>query len=417
MSIQSIRNNFMATTVCVCLILLSAIIQNVFPTVQVIKIPLAILCFIALFFILKNQRATRIYYREIAKRLGNLETTDYEQKFYLGKLVAAGSSIIMEQEGNALMRKIREQFAVVTKSSAGYLLLYNQNQNHYEWEGGISLSHLKLKTYPNPILPTDRLMGKILSNMNLVLIHNIPPLLSGGMLHIRDDVFTTFMPQPDCLITIKMKMKDSILGILFLFVTKIQALDIEKNILLFQSFLNQATLALGSAIQREFAINDRMTMMYNHGYFVSRLREEIATCERAKGQRKFSLLMMDIDHFKKFNDTYGHQVGDFVLIESARIYKSCVRYNDVVARYGGEEFTVILPETALKEAVLVAEKIRLAIETNAFKTEKGDLKVTVSIGCCEWHLGPPVMTAESIIKNADVKLYESKGKGRNQVSF
>ncbi len=416
MSIRSIHNSFMATNLCVILMLLSLIIQNIFPESQLVKIFIMVLCLATLTLLLKNQKATRIHHKEVAKRLGNLETIDYDQKFYLGKLVTAGNSILMEQEGDALIRKIREEFAVVTKASAGYLLLYNQNKNQYEWEGGISLSHLKLKNYPNSIPPTDRLMGKILSNMNPVLIFDIQTLLSSSLLHVRDDVFATLMPQPDCLITIKMKMKDSILGILFLLVTKIQTFDIEKNILLFHSFVNQATLALGSALQREFAINDRMTMMYNHEYFMSRLHDEIATCERANGKKKLSLLMMDIDHFKKFNDTYGHQIGDFVLIETSNIYKSCVRTNDIVARYGGEEFAIILPETALKDAMWVAEKIRHSIETTALKTERGDMKVTISIGCCEWQQCSPPMTTASIIKQADMKLYESKEKGRNCVS-
>ena len=349
------------------------------------------------------------------KRIVNLEMACYTSEALLEQLISAGNALISEMERDALLKRIRDSFAAVTKASAGYLMMYNQHLNLYEWGIGHNLSQLKLKATSLPA--TDVLMGKVLANNSAVIFHEMGALQSSNLLHVRDDILPSLVPKPEILLTIRLKMKSSMLGVQFLLISRMQAEYIEKNMTVFNSLVNLTTLALGTAVQREFAINDRMTMLYNHEYFVSRLREEIAMCERSKG-RALTLLMTDIDHFKKFNDTYGHQIGDFVLIEVAKIYRDSVRISDIVARYGGEEFAIIFPQTNLKDGVKIAEKIRMAVENHVFKCEKGDLHVTVSIGVCEWLPdAEPALTVESMVKRSDLKLYECKEKGRNRVCF
>jgi diguanylate cyclase (GGDEF)-like protein len=127
-----------------------------------------------------------------------------------------------------------------------------------------------------------------------------------------------------------------------------------------------------------------------------------------------SLLMLDIDHFKKFNDTWGHQAGDHVLKEVARVVRDQCRKTDIVARYGGEELSVILPGTDAKGALLLAERIREEVATMRSQFEGHELSVTLSIGISS--LNQNIQDKEQLIKLADEALYRSKESGRNCVT-
>jgi diguanylate cyclase (GGDEF)-like protein len=121
---------------------------------------------------------------------------------------------------------------------------------------------------------------------------------------------------------------------------------------------------------------------------------------------------MDIDHFKNFNDKYGHQTGDLVLQEVAKSLSESIRINDVPARYGGEEFAVILPETLPDQASIIGERIRKKIESLIINNGKQNLKVTVSIGCAS--IPDHAKNKQDIIKLADTAMYYSKKQGRNK---
>src|SRR3972149_1465480 len=116
--------------------------------------------------------------------------------------------------------------------------------------------------------------------------------------------------------------------------------------------------------QKTLAITDGMTGLYNHRYFLERINEEFERTRRYK--RSLSLIMIDVDHFKKYNDTHGHQKGDEILKRVTKILKDTVRKSDTIARYGGEEFIIIFPETGGKEALSVAEKLRMEVEAHDF---------------------------------------------------
>jgi diguanylate cyclase (GGDEF)-like protein len=132
-------------------------------------------------------------------------------------------------------------------------------------------------------------------------------------------------------------------------------------------------------------------------------------------QHPLTLLLLDIDHFKDYNDKYGHLEGDKVLVRFSQIIKSCLRTNDSAYRYGGEEFTVILPETAGEEARTVAQRIRAALEAEPFSPAGGEkVTVTISIGLTEYHHKEELST---FIQRADQAMYRSKRSGRNKVSM
>ncbi len=157
---------------------------------------------------------------------------------------------------------------------------------------------------------------------------------------------------------------------------------------------------------------DRLTGLHNYGYFIERLEEERNRADRF-GSR-LSLIMIDIDHFKPYNDEFGHQKGNNLLKKVANIITRQVRAIDIVSRYGGEEFAVLLPNTS-REAVEIAERIRRAVETAKFEGGKGEpfVKRTISAGVATY---PTDATNEiELIDRADQALYVAKNEGRNIV--
>jgi diguanylate cyclase (GGDEF)-like protein len=162
----------------------------------------------------------------------------------------------------------------------------------------------------------------------------------------------------------------------------------------------------------EAALRDGLTKAFNKKYFLDRLESEFAYARRHKSH--LSLVMFDVDFFKKVNDNYGHLAGDYVLARLAKLTAAAVRTEDVFARYGGEEFGVICRAVELRKAGMFAERLRLLIESSSFEYEGQRVPVTVSIGVS----ATPeidVETSTELIGSADEALYEAKRSGRNRV--
>jgi diguanylate cyclase (GGDEF)-like protein len=163
--------------------------------------------------------------------------------------------------------------------------------------------------------------------------------------------------------------------------------------------------------QYKLATTDGLTDLYNHRYFQDQMKFHVAQAERY--EQPFSLIILDIDFFKKFNDTYGHQVGDAVLRLVASTLKHNVRATDIVCRYGGEEMSIILPNSTKEEAVMTAEKICQKISEQKLKIAGEELGVTVSLGVSTYPQDGK--NPSSLIAFADGKLYLAKNSGRNKV--
>lgn len=156
---------------------------------------------------------------------------------------------------------------------------------------------------------------------------------------------------------------------------------------------------------------------YLTGVFNRRHLEETATKEFSLGKRHnfpVSIMIMDIDHFKNINDTFGHLKGDDVLVELTQCVYEIIRKTDIFGRYGGEEFILFMPHTALDDAVMLAERIRQAVADRNFLPESLQLGVTISLGVAG--VSPETNSLEALILNADLALYRAKQAGRNRVS-
>ena len=197
----------------------------------------------------------------------------------------------------------------------------------------------------------------------------------------------------------------------------------EKDLVLFSAlFLTAFILGMYVDIEREhtkelknLANVDELTGLYNHRYFQEFLQKSIDEADKKK--QEVSLLFMDIDYFKNFNDINGHQAGDLLLKEIGQIMKNCIRGTDAVARYGGEEFAAILPNTTENDAIKIGERIRSSIQNTYFKGQENqpDKNITISIGVSSYP--KRAISKHQLINTADDALYRAKSFNRNRVEL
>ena len=161
----------------------------------------------------------------------------------------------------------------------------------------------------------------------------------------------------------------------------------------------------------QLAMTDFLTGLFNRRFFIQRSTDEVKRAKR--NAEPLALLMLDFDEFKKVNDTFGHETGDLALQQVASVMSTSLREIDILGRMGGEEFAVLLPNTSLEEALLLAERVRQSIENISFEKSKGLLKITASIGVAAFT--DEMSDIDDLIRNADNALYQAKANGRNCV--
>jgi diguanylate cyclase (GGDEF)-like protein len=189
-----------------------------------------------------------------------------------------------------------------------------------------------------------------------------------------------------------------------------EAVQIELSLLAMQAAESVARTRLYEHVEK-LATTDGLTGLLNRRTFNSQLAARLREAQRYR--KHLSLLLVDIDHFKKVNDTHGHPAGDSVLRGVAAVAASQARETDLVARYGGEELALVLPETDSAGARAIAERLRAAVASADHPTEKGHLRVTISLGIATWP--GDGAAAEELIEAADKALYRAKQAGRNRV--
>jgi diguanylate cyclase (GGDEF)-like protein len=217
-------------------------------------------------------------------------------------------------------------------------------------------------------------------------------------------------------LTLPLTAEGEIIGSISLNSEKPNAFDVQD--LQFFSVIGSQMAATLTHFQRfssvkNMAIYDTLTNLHNRRYF-----EEVLGVETQKAFRSgtaLSLVLVDIDHFKKVNDTFGHAEGDKVLQEISSRLRTAVRRKDTVARYGGEEFILILPGAGLDESSMIAERIRRLVENVPFDVARARLDLTVSLGISSFP-SHQAKSKEDLVRMADQALYDAKGRGRNRVS-
>ncbi|MCW9024488.1 MAG: diguanylate cyclase [Gammaproteobacteria bacterium] len=174
--------------------------------------------------------------------------------------------------------------------------------------------------------------------------------------------------------------------------------------------INKHQLEEANSTLETLSRTDRLTQLYNRGFWEESLAQEFQRNQRT--HEPCSLVMFDIDHFKKVNDTYGHQAGDEVIRQTASMLTHCKRTTDIAGRYGGEEFTVLLIGTSAENAMIFAERMRKKIEALTVKHDGEEIKFTISLGISE--MGKNINNHKDWIEHSDLALYAAKHGGRNQ---
>ncbi|MBF0405823.1 MAG: diguanylate cyclase [Candidatus Riflebacteria bacterium] len=310
-------------------------------------------------------------------------------------LYQATQMIASELQLQSLLDLAMNAISEISKVSDGSIWLYDEEQEKFSLR-----SHLGTNVFPEVMLAdTHSFLRELIDNCGTYLC-------SEPATDIEKSVFG------ERYIIIPISHQGEFLGLMHLSEKTAGFEFSERDQKLIKVFALQLGVAVKNAKLYEQAITDGMTHLYLHKYFKTRLFDELKRAERFK--RHVALIMLDIDFFKKFNDNYGHQMGDEVIKRVASIMRKTVRTHDIPVRYGGEEFCIVLPETDLIGAVAVAERIRRLIEGDDLEFQGKRVKITCSLGVSVFPDNAKNM--ETLIKTADQALYVSKRNGRNQVT-
>ena len=289
-----------------------------------------------------------------------------------------------------------------------------ENALVYFWDEGAEEMHLRLERG----FSKDKQRAEELSSGNILNLWTVRygrPLLVQQGHHPQADDLLALVGAKSAL-AIPLFVTNRVMGSLQLFSSRAEAFQREDAQLLWILSLvaeNLLTREYANEGLLRFAFTDYLTGLKTRGYFEQQLELEFKRAERRK--QKFSLLMIDIDHFKRLNDTFGHHVGDQILRDVTSILVKDMREVDTVARYGGEEFVIILPETTETGALYVAQRLRRAVEQARFfaGSPHNVQHLTISIGVAVYDTD--AQFKRDLIEFADAALYAAKHAGRNRV--
>lgn len=286
-------------------------------------------------------------------------------------------------------------------------LLMKQGDAGYIFRGRVIEDEINLRLKPAPEDSVELLqrVSKLGSPVSIM-----------DILH-RDD-YTALRADTRAVMLAPMTVRRKTLGVLVAESTVKGAFS-ERDEKMFWVVARSAAMAIDNSLvhheMEELTITDDLTGAFNYRYFTTKLNEEERRA--ARYNQPLSLIMLDIDHFKKFNDTYGHEAGNLILKELSRVAFNCVRDTDVFTRYGGEEFAIILPQTTQSEAQQIASRIRESIERTRFSIGEGLPRQTVTVSVGMTSFPENGKSHDELIQLADQALYRAKGSGRNMVQI
>jgi len=326
-------------------------------------------------------------------------------------LYSAGVMLASAANTRQTLDLIMESALNILDMSAGTLALYTEEESAMTIRASLGFQEDALPIGFEWRLRPGGLTGHILSNNHPTVIEDIEAVTEFETRPLKDIGVRSLIATP-------LKVTGKIVGILYVddFRTR-KFTPREINILSLLAL--QAAAAIDKALLLEraelMAVTDGLTKLYNHRFFTRALDKEVRRCQRYSST--MAVLMVDVDHFKNFNDTFGHVQGNVILTTLADILKRSARDTDIVARWGGEEFALILTETPREKAEMVAKRIRKEVEETFFPgADRQPLgKISVSVGVATY----PEDSLDSIdiIEKADKSLYRSKEMGRNLVTM
>lgn len=318
----------------------------------------------------------------------------------LSTLYDVGKAVTSELDFEKLQNMILDIVARVLKAEKGSLMLVDEMEKTMTIGVAIGLGEDVPRDARMEI--GDSVAGWAIKNRKFLYVKNVEEDEDFHKIKKDNIKAGTLMCAP-------LVSKDKIMGVLNVSKSTPGSFK-DSDFELFVNLANQVAIAIDNARLYRYAVTDEMTKLYNHRYFQQRLDEEILRADRYDNH--ISLLILDVDHFKHFNDTYGHPEGDRVLKTVAMLIQKSIREIDIPARYGGEEFVVICPERSGAGALVPAERIRKAIEGYDFRINGVHVPITVSLGAACYPENASVKS--ELIKKSDTALYYSKENGRNR---
>lgn len=340
---------------------------------------------------------------ELAETFEGMRRSLKQKVSELNTLYTVGQMISSVLNLSDLLKLILSKNIEIMKADRGSLMLFDEETGHLRIEvsEGLKDEFTEVQSDIN-----TGVAGRVFRTGRDLLIRDA--LNSAELKEMKGDREI----YPGTLLSVPLKVQERILGVLNVSKSEPDAFG-ESDRALFNALSVQGAIAIDNAVLYKMAITDGLTKLYLHRYFQQRLDQEITRSKRYGYH--FSLIMLDIDHFKKFNDNYGHQNGDRALKAVSRLLMQSVREVDIPARYGGEEFAVICPEKHVGDALIPAERIRQTIESFEFFIREERVPITISLGISGW---PDDATEKTwLIEKADKALYHSKEKGRNCVTM
>lgn len=309
-----------------------------------------------------------------------------------------------------LLEKIMDRTLELAGAGRGLLLLYpSSEEKKPELEVKVVRNVGREELERNAFSTSRSIISRIEKEKKPLIIED-----AGADDQLKDEVSVIRYGLKSVLCVPITAREKKMLGIIYLDNHLVSGLFTEEDLNILELLAHQAGVSIENALLYNRAVTDGLSGLYNHNFFENYLMKSVSQSNRYN--KKLSLLMVDIDHFKKFNDTHGHRAGDLVLRTVSGVLKKSVRESDLLARYGGEEFAVVSPETDIEGAKKLGEKMRKAIEESkvlhTIKNKEVELKVTVSIGVAELEKGEDRI---DLMEKSDKALYKAKSLGRNCV--
>ncbi len=350
----------------------------------------------------RTEIVTKDEFEDLGKGFNRMADAICAQQTRVEKYNSLAKLLITTLNPKALLKNALDKVLELTDSKVGVIYLMEESGENLMPYVAHGVDPASLKS----LKPGEGIAGCAAAERRSVVLDHLPETS-----FIQVDIGFA-VAAPTAVAAFPLMCKEKVLGVMLL--GSFGGYQVEEQPLI-EYLANQIAITLDNALTNEkverLSIADGLTGLYNRRFLGERLKEEFSKAERYR--MPLSFLILDVDHFKRVNDTFGHQVGDNALVAVARVLQASVRESDLVARYGGEEFAVLLPHTGLDSALAVAEKIRQAVSETPVDG-MGEHRLTISIGAAgipEGH-APSV---EALVRAADQALYRAKQDGRNRV--